>query len=64
MNYANEWLYGCFSTPAGGTITAYFKDGRDPATYPAGLYDLLKSDQLVSCITSDETGEILFDGGL
>ena len=64
MNYVNEWLYGCFGTPAGGTITAYFKDGRGPATYPAGLFDLLKSDQLISCITSDETGEILYDCGL
>ena len=64
MTYKEQWLHGCFGAGAGATITVYFRDGRDPATYPETSFYLLKSDNLVDCITSDETGEILFDRGL
>lgn len=64
MNYRNEWIFNCFGSSTGETITVYFKDGRDPATYSETMFNLLKSDSLVKLITSDTTGEILYDCGL
>lgn len=43
----------------GATVTAVFKDGREPAIYPAYMADMLKSDRLIECVYDSETGEIL-----
>lgn len=64
MNYRNEWINSCFGNSNAETITVYFKDGREPATYSETMFDLLKTDNLVKWITSDTTGEILFESGL
>lgn len=64
MNYRNSWLNSCFGSDNGNTITVYFRDGRAPATYPETSLQLLKTENIVDCITSDETGEILYDCGL
>ena len=48
----------CSNTNA-KTITAHFTDGTQ-ADYTAAIFDLLKSDNTVSCITDSDTGEVLY----
>ena len=54
-----------FINAIGGTTTAepiraYFKGGYN-AVYTMEIFNLLCTDKDVECITSEETGEILFD---
>lgn len=64
MNYRKEWLNTLYGPAPDETITVYFRDGREPAVYSLSMLNLLKDDHLIECITSDETGEILYDRGL
>lgn len=41
------------------TITAHFTDGTQ-ATYTTAIFDLLKSDIAIECITDSDTGEVLY----
>ena len=61
MSYQSEWLDACFNPNENPShpIRAYFTDG-DSAIYTLAIFDLLKSDPTVDCITSEETGEILY----
>ena len=43
----------------GDPITAYFKNGQ-VAEYTTSVWGLLVTDPDIECITSNETGEVLF----
>lgn len=55
----NDFINAIFNQYNGKTIVAVFKDGRESATYPADMLDLLKTDSLIECVYDSETGEIL-----
>lgn len=48
----------CNNTNA-NTITAHFTDGTQ-ADYTTAVFDLLKSDNTIECITDSDTGEVLY----
>ena len=48
----------CSNTNA-KTITAHFMDGTT-AEYTTAIFDLLKCDRTVECITDNTTGECLY----
>lgn len=56
MNFANE----IFNVKPGSLITVYFRNGSS-AEYTTNIWGLLVTDPTVECITSAETGEILFE---
>lgn len=42
------------------TITAYFTN-HEPVNFTAEIFNLLKTDENIECITDAETGEIIFE---
>lgn len=60
MDFKTYFINNCFSkTTNAKTITAHFIDGTQ-ADYTTAIFDLLKSDSAVECITDSDTGEILY----
>lgn len=59
-NPTADIINAIFALDSGDKIRAYFTDGRE-GVYSGYMIDLLKTDENVWCITSETTGEVIYN---